>query len=222
MTDALNALTETVGTKADATTVTAELAKKAEKAALAKVATTGKYSDLAGTPTVDGALSDESENAVQNKVIKTALDSKLSLSGGALSGTLTLNSKTVATTDLIPTKVSVLENDVGYLTAHQDISGKLNVTGSRGVLAGYETTGTDTTISATSKDSSVTGSNVTVSNGSANTSWTKIVSLTAAVTVTLGSSWKWQGGSAPTIAAGGILVCCWCGSSGIASFASPS
>lgn len=269
VTDALNALTETVGTKADATTVTAELAKKAEKAALAKVATTGKYSDLAGTPTVDGALSDESENAVQNKVIKVALDGKLSLSGGALTGTLILNSKTVATTDLIPTKVSVLENDAGYLTAHQslveyaktadlatvatsgsysdltnkptiptqtsqltnnsgyltahqDISGKLNVTGSRGVLAGYETPGTDTTISATSKDSSVTGSNVTVSNGSASTSWTKIVSLTAAVKVTLGSSWKWQGGSAPTIVAGGILVCCWCGSSGIASFASPS
>ncbi len=269
VTYALNALTETVGTKADATTVTAELAKKAEKAALARVATTGKYSDLAGTPTVDTTLSDESENAVQNKVIKVALDDKLSLSGGALTGTLTLNSKTVATTDQIPTKVSVLENDAGYLTAHQslveyaktadlatvatsgsysdltnkptiptqtsqltndsgyltahqDISGKLNVTGSRGVLAGYETTGTDTTISATSKDSSVTGSNVTVSNGSASTSWTKIVSLTAAVTVTLGSSWKWQGGSAPTIAAGGILVCCWCGSSGIASFASPS
>lgn len=224
---------------------------------------------MAGTPTVDTTLSDESENAVQNKVIKVALDGKLSLSGGALTGTLILNSKTVATTDLIPTKVSVLENDAGYLTAHQslveyaktadlatvatsgsysdltnkptiptqtsqltndsgyltahqDISGKLNVTGSRGVLAGCETTGTDTTISATSKDSSVTGSNVTVSNGSANTSWTKIVSLTAAVTVTLGSSWKWQGGSAPTIAAGGILVCCWCGSSGIASFASPS
>lgn len=269
VTDALNALTETVETKADAATVTAELSKKAEKTALAKVATTGKYSDLAGTPTVDTTLSDESENAVQNKVIKVALDDKLSLSGGALTGTLTLNSKTVATTDQIPIKVSVLENDAGYLTAHQslaeyaktadlatvatsgsysdltnkptiptqtsqltndsgyltahqDISGKLNVTGSRGVLAGYETTGTDTTISATSKDSSVTGSNVTVSNGSASTSWTKIVSLTAAVTVTLGSSWKWQGGSAPTIAAGGILVCCWCGSSGIASFASPS
>lgn len=220
-------------------------------------------------PTIDTALSDESENAVQNKVIKAALDGKLSLSGGALTGTLTLNSKTVATTDQIPIKVSVLENDAGYLTAHQslveyaktadlatvatsgsysdltnkptiptqtsqltnnsgyltahqDISGKLNVTGSRGVLAGYETPGTDTTISATSKDSSVTGSNVTVSNGSASTSWTKIVSLTAAVKVTLGSSWKWQGGSAPTIVAGGILVCCWCGSSGIASFASPS
>ena len=120
------------------------------------------------------------------------------------------------------TKTSQLTNDSGFLTAHQNISGKVNVSGSRGALAGYESTGTDTTISATSKDSSVTGSNVTVSNGTAGTSWTKIVSLTAAVTVTLGSNWKWQGGSAPTIAAGGILVCCWCGSRGIASFASPS
>lgn len=122
----------------------------------------------------------------------------------------------------VPTKVSAFENDSGYLTAHQDISGKVNVTGSRGALAGYETTGTDTTISATSKDSCVTGSNVTVSNGSANTSWTKIVSLTAEVTVTLGSSWKWQGGSAPTIVAGGILVCCWCGSFGLCVFVSPT
>lgn len=122
----------------------------------------------------------------------------------------------------VPTKVSAFENDSGFLTSHQDISGKVNVTGSRGALAGYETTGTDTTISATSKDSCVTGSNVTVSNGSANTSWTKIVSLTAEVTVTLGSSWQWQGGSAPTIVAGGILVCCWCGSFGLCVFVSPT
>ena len=118
--------------------------------------------------------------------------------------------------------MSALEDDSGFLTSHQDISGKVNVTGSRGALAGYETTGTDTTISATSKDSCVTGSNVTVSNGSANTSWTKIVSLTAEVTVTLGSSWQWQGGSAPTIVAGGILVCCWCGSFGLCVFVSPT
>lgn len=93
--------------------------------------------------------------------------------------------------------------------------------GSRGQLAGYETSGTATTINASSPDSNQTGSNITVSNGTADTSWTKIVRVTAAVTVTLGSSWVWQGGSAPTIAAGGVLVCCWCGSGGIVSFVSP-
>jgi hypothetical protein len=40
---------------------------------LADVATSGKYSDLTGTPTVDTELSDTSENAVQNKVVKTAI-----------------------------------------------------------------------------------------------------------------------------------------------------
>ena len=39
--------------------------------------------------TVDSALSTTSENPVQNKVIKSALDGKLSLSGGTLTGNLT-------------------------------------------------------------------------------------------------------------------------------------
>lgn len=193
------------------------------KASLATVATSGSYADLTNKPTIPtiptkvSAFENDKGYLTQHQSL-AVYAKKTDLATVATSGSYTdLSNKPT-----IPTQTSQLTNDSGYLTAHQDISGKLNVTGSRGVLAGYETTGTDTTISATSKDSSVTGSNVTVSNGSASTSWTKIVSLTAAVTVTLGSSWKWQGGSAPTIAAGGILVCCWCGSSGIASFASPS
>ena len=94
--------------------------------------------------------------------------------------------------------------------------------GNRGSLAGYETNGTNTIIDASAPDSNQTGSAVTVSNGASGTSWTKIVRVTAAVTVTLGNSWVWQGGSAPTISAGGVLVCCWCGSGGIANFVSPS
>lgn len=56
-------------------TVNAELAKKADSASLSKVATSGVYGDLSGRPTVDTALSATSTNAVQNKVIKSALDS---------------------------------------------------------------------------------------------------------------------------------------------------
>lgn len=221
-----------------------DISGKADKASLATVATTGAYNDLTGKPTL-GALAAKDKVAYGTDITGTPtiptvptkvsafendkgyLTAHQSLDAYATKASLATVATSGSYADLtnkptIPTQTSQLTNDSGYLTAHQDISGKLNVTGSRGVLAGYETPGTDTTISATSKDSSVTGSNVTVSNGSASTSWTKIVSLTAAVTVTLGSSWKWQGGSAPTIAAGGILVCCWCGSSGIASFASPS
>lgn len=103
------------------------------------------------------------------------------------------------------------------------VSSKISASGSRGVIAGYENTGTDTIISATSTDSNETSSNVSVSDGTTGTSWTKIVRLTSASsTVTLGSNWVWANGEAPTIAAGGVLVLCWCGSGGIANFISPS
>ena len=45
-------------------------------AGLAEVARTGDYGDLANKPTVDSALSSTSANAVQNKVVASALDTK--------------------------------------------------------------------------------------------------------------------------------------------------
>jgi len=95
-------------------------------------------------------------------------------------------------------------------------------TGSRGTLAGYESTGTATTINNSSSDSNVVSSNVTVENGSSGTAWTKIALLTSAVTVTLGSNWAWANGEEPTIVANSILVCTWCDSKGIATLLSPS
>lgn len=90
--------------------------------------------------------------------------------------------------------------------------------GDRGVVAGYERVGSETTISETSADSNEVSANITVKNGSTGTSQTKIVRTTAAVTITLESGWHWQDNEAPTITAGGILICCWCGSGGIAQF----
>ena len=81
---------EELGAYAKTITVNAELAKKADSASLSKVATSGVYGDLSGRPTVDTALSATSTNAVQNKVIKSALDGKLSLTGGTLTGDLHL------------------------------------------------------------------------------------------------------------------------------------
>lgn len=49
---------------------------KANSADLATVATSGKYSDLSGKPSIDTALSTSSTNAVQNKVVTNALNSK--------------------------------------------------------------------------------------------------------------------------------------------------
>lgn len=55
-----------------------------------------------GGITVDAELSSTSTNPVQNKVVKTAIDT---------------------VTASIPTKVSTLENDAGYLTQHQSLDG---------------------------------------------------------------------------------------------------
>lgn len=50
------------------------------------------YSKITDAPSVDSALSSTSENPVQNKVINSALDGKLSTSGGTMTGGITLNS----------------------------------------------------------------------------------------------------------------------------------
>lgn len=50
---------------------------------LATVATSGSYSDLSNTPTVDTAMSDSSTNAVQNKVIKSYVDTTAGSSAAA-------------------------------------------------------------------------------------------------------------------------------------------
>lgn len=62
---------------------------------------------------VDAELSDTSTNPVQNKVVKTNMDAML---------TEISNSLDIILSD-IPTKVSDLENDAGYLTQHQSLDG---------------------------------------------------------------------------------------------------
>lgn len=62
--------------------VNAELAKKADTDNLATVATSGSYNDLSDKPiipegaVIDSALSDSSNNAVANRIVKGALDLK--------------------------------------------------------------------------------------------------------------------------------------------------
>lgn len=63
--------------------------------------------------TVDAELSDTSTNPIQNKVVKTQMDS---LYKNVRSSLNVLRSE-------IPTKVSDLENDAGYLTQHQSLDG---------------------------------------------------------------------------------------------------
>lgn len=49
------------------------------------------YSKVTDAPSVDSALSSTSENPVQNKVINSALDGKLSLLGGTMTGNISFN-----------------------------------------------------------------------------------------------------------------------------------
>ena len=100
---------------------------------------------------------------------------------------------------------------------------KIAKAGDRGSLAGYETltsTASAVTISDGSPDdTAVTGAvAVKVNNGTAGKVWTKTVGVTnASATISLGSSWYWVGGKAPTVAANSILVLKWYGTFGVAN-----
>lgn len=113
-------------------------------------------------------------------------------------------------------------------SSHNHDSTYIKISGSRGNLGGYEnlqSQSTALTVSNTTRDGCcITGAvKITVSNGASGQTWTKTIGITnASATVTLGSSWKWVGDSAPTIAANGVLVVHWCGTFGIANFVSPS
>ena len=109
-----------------------------------------------------------------------------------------------------------------------DLTSLIPKTNSRGELAGYETPlvqATALTINGSSRDSNlVTGAAaITVSDGAASQSWTKTVALSnASATISLGSNWKWVGGTAPSISANCVVVLHWCNSFGIANLAATS
>lgn len=66
-----------------------------------------------GGITVDAELNDTSTNPIQNKAVNTAIST--------VKNNMTQGFQTV--TASIPTKVSTLENDAGYLTQHQSLAG---------------------------------------------------------------------------------------------------
>ena len=66
-----------------------------------------------GGVTVDAELSDTSTNPIQNKAVKANMDSLYT----------NITTKLGALSNKIPTKVSALENDAGYLTQHQSLAG---------------------------------------------------------------------------------------------------
>lgn len=178
--------------------VTSALAGKMNNVTLATIATSGSYSDLKNTPTLANVATSGSYNDLSNKP--------------------TIPAAVTVDSAVSSTSTNPLQNKAIY----SSLSSKVNASGSRGTLSGYEDVSSGSTVTESSPDSQTSSSAVTVSNGTSGTSWTKIVLLTSAVNVTLGSNWNWVDDTAPTIVANGILVCCWCGSKGIANFLSPS
>ena len=111
-----------------------------EVSGLATVATSGKYSDLTGRPTIDTALNSTSTNAVQNKVIKAALDGK-SDSGHTHSYTdltdlptidseLNASSTNAIQNKVVATAISGLESEIsgksdsGHTHSYSDLTDK--------------------------------------------------------------------------------------------------
>ena len=122
------------------------------------------YSDLTGIPTIDTALSADSTNAVQNKVVTTALNGKLGKTEKAVSAT-TADSATKATQDAsgnvitttyaTKTEISNLnstESGTGnFITGVSQTGGKVTVT--KGNIAYSSLTGTPTVDTAMSDSS---------------------------------------------------------------------
>lgn len=84
--------------------------------------------------TVDAELSDTSTNPIQNKAVKTAIDT--------VKNNMTQGFQTV--TASIPTKVSDLENDAGYLTQHQSLDDYAKKTDISGFVKTVNGTAPDT------------------------------------------------------------------------------
>lgn len=161
--------------------------------------------------------------------LQTALDSKQAAGNYSTVGHTHTKAEV---TDFAHTHVS---SDVTGLDAAlaakanaTDLTSLIPKTSSRGELAGYEiplVQATALTINGDSRDSNlVTGAvAITVSDGATSQSWTKTVALSnASATISLGSNWKWVGGTAPSVSANCVVVLHWCNSFGIANLAATS
>ena len=94
------------GGLSEATTTSSGLLSPTDKVKIDKITDSSILSDAdrikidsipVGGLTIDNAISDTSENPVQNKIIKAELDKYLPLTGGTVTGNLTVNGKIVAT-----------------------------------------------------------------------------------------------------------------------------
>lgn len=175
------------------------------------------------TTTIAGSISGNAATATQLATSRTFRTNLASTSTASFNGTANV---TPGVTGTLP----LTNGGTGATTAANALTnlGAVAISGSRGALAGYETvnsTSSALTVDASTQDGClVTGAvTITVSNGDSGYVWTKTIGISnASASVSLGGSWNWMGGSAPTITANGVLVVHWCSTFGIANFVSPS
>ena len=152
---------------------------------------------------------------------KTAKAASASTADSATKATQDGNGANIANTYATKTDL----NSVSTVASNADnkASQRIVMNGSRGALAGYNTpnvTASAVTINADSnEDTQVTGAvTVTIANGSASTSWLKVVSLTnASATIALGSAWVWANGEVPEVTANAVVTCYWNNNHGLAT-----
>ena len=174
----------------------------------------------------------DGKQAAGDYALNSALAAYAPLASPVFTGTPKIGANNVATTNQIPTITHLAPlaspaltgtptvNGVG-IADDNDVAAKINLTGSRGQLAGYEAVSSvaAVTINGDSADSIEASGNVTVGDGSAGQCWTKVVHITAGTpNVQLGSAWHWQNGSNPEMKTGGFLVLCWCSTAGLAIY----
>ena len=118
-------------------------------------------------------------------------------------------------------------SEIANYATTSSLNTKINLSGSRGQLAGYEQCATVTSLTLTdnSADSNYYNSTsaITVNDGTTGMSWTKTVKLAQVpASVNMTGNWTWVGGSAPTMVANGLLVFTWQNNHGLINFLSPS
>ena len=99
------------------------------------------------------------------------------------------------------------------------INSKINKTGNRGQLSGYESASNEvTTANQYSPDAGKVNNKITLSNGTFGTSWIKVYIIsTTSLKVSLGNKWVWVNGETPEINQYDFLVCAWVADAGVAS-----
>lgn len=211
---------------------------------LATVATSGKYSDLSGLPTLGGLAAKNSitlaevtgafdfnnrtvaqmgkapadmpsyKGVARQLVVNTA-DWHLFVMDGSTAG----GHKVVLDSDL----QSTLTPYAKTADVNTAVNARVPKSGDRGACAGYETCtsqGAAVQITDSSPDTiAVTAAvAVTVANGTAGRAYTKNVLLVdAGATVSAGDKWKWMNGKVPEMKTNSLLVAKWCGTMGVLS-----